>query len=141
MRFRVPTTRRRGPDRVTINLASMIDVSFLLLFYFMVATMIHDRENRLSAGVQTQSQGAPGSVGDFQAQNVEVRTVEGAAAYLLGDRVCRDRGELAAALQPLPKKAGVFVKVFDDVDVGFAVAAVQVAHDVGFEQVTYVPAK
>jgi len=140
MRIRVSQTHRRN-DRVIINLASMIDVSFLLLFYFMVATMIEDRETRLSTGLQTQSRGAAGSVGDFQAQNIEVRVVNSAPAYCLGSRVCHDRSELVAALEPLPKTAGVFVKVFDGVSVGFAVAAVQICRDAGFEQVTYVPAK
>lgn len=138
MRIRVPPSRRRI-DRVTINLASMIDVSFLLLFYFMVATMLEDRETRLSTGLQTQS-GGSGSVGDFQTQNIEVRVVDSVPAYVIGTHVCRDRAQLTAALEPLPKTAGAFVKVSDDVNVGFAVAAVQIAHDVGFDQVTYVPA-
>src|SRR5688500_1855766 len=107
MRIHVPPARRRF-DRITINLTSMIDVSFLLLFYFMVATMLQDRETRLSTGLQTQSPGAAGAVGDFQTQNIEVRMVEGASAYVLGTRALRDRAELAAALQPLPKGAGVF---------------------------------
>ncbi|MCI0363148.1 MAG: biopolymer transporter ExbD [Phycisphaerales bacterium] len=140
MRIRVPPARRRL-DRITVNLAAMIDVSFLLLFYFMVATMLQDRETRLSAGLHTQSPGAAGSVGDFQTQNIEVRLIDSAPCYVIGAHVCKDRNQLAAALAPLPKSAGAFVKVFDDVSVGFAVAAVQVAHDAGFDQVTYVPAK
>ena len=57
MQISPPPSRRRS-DRVTINLASMIDVSFLLLFYFMVATMMDDRETRLSTNLQTQQGGA-----------------------------------------------------------------------------------
>jgi biopolymer transport protein ExbD len=123
-----------------MNLASMIDVSFLLLFYFMVATMIHDRETRLSAGLQTQS-GGPGSLGDFQTQNIEVRVESGKPVYVIGTNVCSTRDELRSILEPLPKSAGVFIQVHDDVPVSFAVAAVQTARDQGFEQVTYVPAK
>ncbi len=135
-----PRSNRRNSDRVTINLAAMIDVSFLLLFYFMVATMVNDRETRLSTNLQTQS-GAAGSVGDFQTQNIDVRVVDSAPAYVVGAHVCRDRAQLIAVLKPLPKATGAFVKVFDDVNVGFAVAAVQMAHDAGFEKVTYVPVK
>jgi len=134
-----PPKSRRRAGGVIINLASMIDVSFLLLFYFMVATMIDDRETRLSTNLQTQS-GGSGSVGDFQTQNIEVRVVDAAPAYVVGGNVCRGREQLMQVLQPLPKAAGAFVKVFDDVNVGFAVAAVQTAHDAGFDQVTYVPA-
>jgi biopolymer transport protein ExbD len=140
MRIRAPRNPRRL-DRVTINLASMIDVSFLLLFYFMVATMLEDREKRLSTALQTQSPTKAKALGDLQSQNIEVRMVDQAPAYRLGSRVLHDRKELATALEGLPTSAGVFIRVFDDVPVGFAVAAVQVARDAGFEQVTYVPAK
>lgn len=139
MKF-TPRTSRRGAGGVVINLASMIDVSFLLLFYFMVASMLGDRETRLSTNLQTQS-GGSGSVGDFQTQNIEVRMVDAAPAYVVGTNVCRGREQLLAVLAPLPKSAGAFVKVSDDVNVGFAVTAVQTAHDAGFDKVTYVPSR
>lgn len=119
----------------------MIDISFILLFYFLVASMLEDRENRLSTGLQTQSTNAASAAGDFQTQVIEVRRIDDRPAYKIGEHVCRDRVSLAAALQPLPKTQGAFVKVYDHVDVGFAVAAVQIARDAGFDQVTYVPAK
>jgi biopolymer transport protein ExbD len=139
VRIHVPPSRRRY-DRITVNLASMIDVSFLLMFYFMAATMMEDRESRLSTGLKTESPSAQRSPGDFQPQVIEVRAGE-APVYALGSRVFANRHQLSAALEPLPKDVGVLVRVFDGVDVGFAVAAVQVARDAGFEQVTYVPAK
>lgn len=139
MRIAVSPIRRKY-DRIVVNLASMIDVSFLLLFYFMVGTMLEDRETRLSTALQTQSSSASAAA-DFQPQFVEVRAVDSAPAYVLGTHICRTRAELAAVLAPLPKDPGVFVKVFDGTDVGFAVAAIQVARDAGFQQVTYVPAK
>lgn len=140
MHIRKSPSRRRL-DRITINLASMIDISFILLFYFLVATMLEDRENRLSTGLQTQSASAATAAGDFQTQVIEVRMIENQPAYKVGERVCHDRASLAAVLQPLPKSQGAFVKVYDTVEVGFAVAAVQIARDAGFDQVTYVPAK
>jgi biopolymer transport protein ExbD len=139
MRLRVKPSRRRL-DRITINLASMIDVSFLLLFYFMVGTILDDREKRLSTALQTQSSNTQ-NTSDLQSQSIEVRRIDSQPSYRLGARTMHDKTELAAALAPLPKSAGIFVRVFDDVEVGFAVAAVQVARDAGFEQVTYVPAK
>jgi biopolymer transport protein ExbD len=135
------TSSKRRLDRITINLTSMIDVSFILLFYFLVASMLAEEENRLSTGLQTQSANTASAAGDFQTQVIEVRLVDNQPAYKVGERVCRDRACLAGALEPLPKTQGAFVKVYDTVGVGFAVAAVQIARDAGFEQVTYVPAK
>jgi biopolymer transport protein ExbD len=132
---------RRGSDRIVINLASMIDVSFLLLFYFMVSTMLEDRETRLSTGLQSRTESAEGSVGDLQTQYVDVKVIDSAPAYVVGSRTCRNRADLQSVLRPLPKSAGLFVRVFDGVDVGYAVAAIQVARDSGFDLVTYVPAK
>jgi biopolymer transport protein ExbD len=137
MRFHVKPGRRRL-ERVTINLAAMIDVTFLLLFFFMVASALDERESRLSAAVQTQGSG-PSAAADFQSQAVEVAVIDGRPRYRLGERVVNDRIELAAVLQPLRKETGLFVKVGRDVPVGFAVAAMQVASDAGFTQVTYVP--
>jgi biopolymer transport protein ExbD len=140
VRIQVHQSRRRY-DRITVNLAAMIDVSFLLLFYFMAATMMEDRESRLSTGLKTESPSAAKAASDFQPQIIEVRPGETSPSYVLGSRTFADRAQLASALQGLPKDVGVLVRVFDGVDVGFAVAAVQVARDSGFEQVTYVPAK
>jgi biopolymer transport protein ExbD len=139
MRIRVAPSRRRL-DRVTINLASMIDVTFLLLFYFMAATMLDNRETRLSSGLQTEAK-AGQQASDFQPQSVQVIMVDGSPAYRIGSTVARSRDELRAALEPLHKPTGLFVKVAEGVPVGFAVAAVQIGRDVGFEQVTYVPLK
>lgn len=140
MRIRVPRSRR-GMGRITLNLASMIDVTFLLLIYFILTTVLAKPEDRLSPTLQVQRQDAAGSAADLQPQIVEVRIVDGAAVYIMGGRQFPTRRELADMLEPLPKSAGLFVQVFDHVPVGFAVAAIQVARDVGFEQVTYVPAE
>ena len=140
MRFGETSSRRKF-DRIVINLASMIDISFLLLFYFLVATVLEERENRLSTGLQTQSASAATAAGDFQTQVIEVRMIDGSPAYKVGEQIHRDRASLQSALEPLPKSQGAFVKVYDNVAVGFAVAAVQIARDAGFDQVTYVPAK
>lgn len=137
MRFQVKPGRRRL-ERVTINLAAMIDVTFLLLFFFMVASALDQRESRLSAAVQTQG-GGPSAAADFQTQTIQVRVVEGRPRYQLGERVLGDRMALAAAVQPLRKDVGLFIEVSGGVPVGFAVAAMQVASDSGFTQVTYVP--
>lgn len=140
MRIRVKSSRRRA-ERITLNLASMIDVTFLLLIYFMVTTVLAKQEDRLSPTLQTESESPSGEQSDFQPQIVKVMNVNGQPVYQLGPNLHREARELRDALAGLPKTAGVFVHVHDRVSVGFAVSAIQAARDAGFDQVTYVPAE
>ena len=139
MRIRYRPGRRS--ERITLNLASMIDVTFLLLVYFMIATVIAQQEDKLSPTLQTEQEDSAGQASDFTPQVIEVVVLDGQPAYRLGTRVMRERRALYDAIEKLPKDQGVFVKVADNVSVGFAVAAVQACRDAGFEQVTYVPEK
>lgn len=124
-------------QNITLNLASMIDVTFLILIYFMLTTVLITPEDRLTSDLQTQRTGA--GTTDLQPQVIEVTSHDGQPAYRLGERIMFDRDELAAVLSQLPTEEGVFINVSDHVPVGFAVAAIQEARNAGFEQVTYVP--
>ena len=119
----------------------MIDVTFLLLTYFMVTMVLAAQEDHLSPTLQTERDSASGEASDFQPQIIDVLVLDGAPAYRLGTRVIDQRADLADALRDLPTSVGVFINVSDGVPVGFAVAAIQVARDAGFEKVTYVPAR
>ena len=131
---------RHSIERITLNLASMIDVTFLLLIYFMVTTVIARPEDKLSPALSVQREGKAGIDADYEPQIIEAQRREQGPVYVLNGRMLEDRRALAATLEPLPKSKGIFVKVHDKVPVGFAVAAIQVARDAGFKQVTYVPA-
>jgi biopolymer transport protein ExbD len=137
MRVRHRPTRSRL-ERITLNLVSMIDVTFLLLIYFLLTTVFVQPEDRLSPLLQVRREAAA-AASDFQPQVIDVIVHEGAPAYRLGSRLIRDRSELAAAIDPLLRAEGLFVQVHENVPVGFAVAAIQIARDAGFEPVTYVP--
>lgn len=137
MHFGLKKSRRRN-DKAMLDMTSMIDATFLLLAYFLVTTAMTKPEDKLAPTLQTQSREA-GQASDFQPQRIEVRPIDGEPAYQLATRTLRTREELKEALAPLPKDAGVFVVVHEGVQVGFAIAAIQIARDVGFEQVTYVP--
>ena len=137
MRIRVKSSRRQT-QRITLSLASMIDVTFLLLAYFIV-TSARAHEDKLSPNIQTQQQ-AQGTPSDFQPQIVRVAIEAGSPVYRLGERIMTDKEQLREALRGLHKETGVFVHVADGVPIGFAVAGIQAARDAGFEQVTYVPA-
>lgn len=138
MRFQ-PRRSRTRVDRLTMNLASMIDVTFLLLVYFIVSTVMARPEDQLTSAIQTRDAESAGSEVDYQPQVVEVLRLDGAPAYLIGGRRLRELDGLRAVLADLPTELGVFVRVSGDIPVEFALAAVQAARDAGFEQVTYVP--
>jgi len=126
-------------DRITLNLASMIDVTFLLLIYFLVTQVTARPEDRLSPMLQTQQQEATGQSSDFQTQIVEVLNLNGEPTYRIGSRTMTQRAALRELLNKLPTGEGVIIEVANQVPVEFAFAAIQVARDAGFEQVTYVP--
>ena len=124
---------------MTLSLSSMIDVVFLLLAYFIVTTVITQREDRLSPNLSIEEQGGAITEQDFEPQVLEVRLVEGAVEYAIGDRRFADRVPLVEALSELPREPGLFVRVHDGPTVAAAAAAIQCGRDAGFEEVTYVP--
>lgn len=132
------------PDRidrtkaVQLNLASMIDVVFLLLVFFIATTTIALPESKLSPALQTRDENAQAPQ-DLTPQVVRVEMLDQRPVYRLGARVITDRGELTDLLRELPKEIGVFVEVSGRVTVEFAVSAIQSCRDAGFERVTYVP--
>jgi len=127
--------------KVTLNLASMIDVTFLLLIYFLVTMVLVPDEDRLDPLLQTKTDSGGGPVSDLLPQRVEVGIFDGVPGYRLGLRVTSDREELARLLAALPRTSDIVIDVADQVSVGFAVTALQIAQDAGFERVTYVPAR
>ncbi|MBG83805.1 MAG: hypothetical protein CMJ40_04575 [Phycisphaerae bacterium] len=137
MRFSMK--QERGGKRLVMNMTSLIDVTFLLLVYFMVSTVMAKPEDRLTPTIQTQNQSAGGSDADFQPQSVDVLLVNGVQVYQLGQQTMQTQQELRQRLSGLPVDLGVFIRAGDGVSVGFTMAAMQAARDAGFKQVTYVP--
>jgi len=138
MRIRVKQSRR-GTPRLVLNLASMIDVVFLLLIYFMVTITVWTPEDRLQSALHVDREAAAGSATDFQPQIVDVLLLEGQPAFQVGTRVFRDQPSLTAALGSLNLSAGLFVRVRDEPPVEAVMAAFQAGHDAGFTKLTYVP--
>jgi len=138
MRF-TPAGNQNRLSQVRLHIASMIDVIFLLLIFFIVNTEFILPESHLEPNIQTQSEERSTSAADFTPQMLRVETLDGRPAYRLGSRVLREREELVPLLEALPKDLGIFIIVGDQVPVGFTAAAVQSCHDAGFEKITYVP--
>jgi biopolymer transport protein ExbD len=133
------SSKRRSLNRAALNLSSMIDVTFLLLIYFIVTTVFTPPEDMLSPALKVE-EGSSLQEQDFEPQIVTVVMRDSAPAYLLGEQVIRDRQQLATIIQKLPRDPGIIIRVQDNVPVGFAVAAIQESRNAGFERVTYVPA-
>ena len=74
--MRLAPRHRAVNRRVTLSLSSMIDVVFLLLAYFIVTTVVTQREDRLSPNLAIEQDTAGSSDQDLQPQVLEVRLVE-----------------------------------------------------------------
>lgn len=135
MRFRSP--KRSLPLTFQLNLASMIDIVFLLLIFFIVTTSLALPESRLSPALQKNDRET--STLDYTPQVIRVSTANGRNLYRLGSRVIEDRAELTAVLRELQRDLGIFVQVDDSASVEAAATAIQCCRDAGFEKVTYVP--
>lgn len=116
----------------------MIDVTFLLLIYFIITTVIATPEDALIPALKAEKSSSV-SQDNFEPQIIRVKTVNSQPVYQLGDRSFSDREQLAIVLNTLPKEPGVIFRVDNSVTVGFAIAAIQEARNSGFEKVTYVP--
>ena len=132
---------RRGRRRLILNMASMIDCTFLLLAYFLLTMVVLDPEDQLSSNLKMDRTSSSGVSSDFQPQIVEVRVVDATPSYVLGARIFTDRVSLTEALGLLETESDLFIRVHSGPTVGFAAAAMQAGQDAGFSTVTYVPAE
>ncbi len=134
MRFSTP--RRRAP-MLALNLATMLDATFLLLAYFIVTAAVERPEERLEALLAGPS---AASVSDLEPVVVEVRGEQG-AAFRVGERPVRDRRELREVLARLDVRTPIRVEVLDGPPVSLVAAALQTARDAGFTGVSYAPSE
>ena len=130
---------RRGINRAALSLSSMIDVTFLLLIYFIVTTVLAKPEDQLNPALMLE-QSSVVNESLMDPQIIYVQTINLQPVYTIGSQQFSDRSELASVLQALPKSPGIIIKSDDSVTVGFAVSAIQESRDAGFTKVTYVPA-
>ncbi|HIB00413.1 MAG TPA: biopolymer transporter ExbD [Phycisphaerales bacterium] len=133
------SNQRRGLNRAALNLSSMIDVTFLLLIYFIVTTVFIAPEDLLSPALKVE-EGTSSVNQDFEPQVVTVTMQGTEPAYVIGGLVIMNRKQFADTISKLPREPGIIIRVQDNVPVGFAIAAIQESRNAGFERVTYVPA-
>ncbi len=139
MKIGIRNDRRRS-DRVTLSMASLIDVVFLLLAFFLITTVVSEPEDSLSPNLQLDREASAGAQQDFIPQVLEVLVVDAGTVYRIGAQDFTDRDELIGALRRLPKDPGLFVRVHAGTTVAAAAFGIQCGRDAGFNEVTYVPA-
>lgn len=133
--MRFSSSRSIHRNRPLINMASMIDVTFLLLSFFLVTSGMGRLEGRLSSALGTSS----GAAGDLQAVVIEVHGSPGAIWFRVAGRRLDGTDALREALRPLPREPGAAVRVHEGPGVADAAAALQLVRDAGFERVSYAP--
>lgn len=126
-------------NRAALSMSSMIDVTFLLLIYFIVSTVLSKPEDQLNPALLV-SQGSAVEESLLEPQILLVQQENLRSVYKLGSQVFTSREQLAQVLLNLPKEPGIIVKTDNSVSVGFAMAAIQESRVAGFDKVTYVPA-
>lgn len=139
--MRLAPRHREGNRRVVLSMSSMIDVTFLLLAYFLLTTIVTQREDRLSPNLAIDRSTSGSREQDLEPQVLEVAMRDGEVAFTIGARTFTERAALLEALRELPKGPGLFVRVLDGPTVAAAAAAIQCGRDAGFKEVTYVPAE
>lgn len=134
MRFAAP--RRRAP-MLALNLATMLDATFLLLAYFIVTAAVERPEERLEALVAGPT---AADAADLEPVVIEVRG-EAGAAFVVGERPVRDRVELRRVLERLDARTPIRVEVAEGPLVALVATALQTAQDAGFSGVSYDPGR
>jgi biopolymer transport protein ExbD len=116
----------------------MIDVTFLLLVYFIVSTILTPPEEKLTAALKVE-EGSSINEEPLEPQIIQVQMKDGTPEYVIADQIYTTKAELSRIISLLPRDPGLIVRVHNNVPVGFAVVPIQVAKDADFEKVTYVP--
>lgn len=132
MRFAVPP-RRRGPA-IGLNLATMLDATFLLLAYFLVTAAVEPRESRLESGLLLA--GEP-LAADLETAVLEIALEGDATVFRLGQRSLRDPAALREALRRLDPESPIRLAVRSGPRVEAVAAALQAIEDAGFREVDY----
>jgi biopolymer transport protein ExbD len=130
-------TETRGLD---LSTASMIDVVFLLLIFFLATTTFLRPERQLDPAILVERRSAAATTMNIEPLEIEIVRVEGRAVYRVGATIGADLPTVASIIRNYPDKtAGAWVRMADDVPFGMAALAVNACRESGFEAVSLVP--
>lgn len=141
MRLRRTKRTRLDPTHLRLPLIALIDVVLFLLFYFIIAGNIDDQENELAATLALVGNAPPPPDADTT-NRPHILAVTGdvlGPAYRIAGEEYRGRDELLGTMRAMPKDVGVVIRSSPTVPFEMVAAAMQIAHDAGFEKITYLP--
>ena len=126
--------------RIDLSMTSMIDVVFLLLIFFMVASSFIKTERQLEPAIKVKKKSVAQAAIDMEPAIVDVVRGGNRCVYKLGSLEMTSDQELVKVLDRFDNKMdGAIVRVADGVPFGMAVAAIQACKSAKFVKVSYVP--
>ncbi len=132
------TRQSRQPPRPELNMASMIDVVFLLLIFFMCTSSFQKLENDLPAQMpqagQAQTQETP-----LEPVRIRASRVNNATIFQCGDNACATPAALVQRLKALRAlgDAQVIIEGQGDVPFGDMVAALDACYQADLRRVAF----
>ncbi len=135
------SNRKNTGATVEMQMTSMIDVTFLLLIFFMATSGFQQTERELNPAIKVNKPASTKATSRVEPAIIDVgKATGGAYVYKLGGREFSDPAELETVLRKLESKGdGAFVRAEDDAPFNMAAAAIQAAKQAGYVGVSYVP--
>ena len=140
--MRLSTLGLRRQVKLELSMASMIDVVFLLLIFFLVTTSFVRPEQRLRSNIKVdQKSQAQGAV-DLEPAIIDILPGEREGEYVfrLGGVTSPDLQPISEVLATFQNKDdGAYVRVVDAAPFDLPARAVHLCKQAGFELVTLIP--
>ena len=141
MRLSKSSSIRPAASALNLSTASMIDVVFLLLIFFLLTTSFRVPTQSLVTPIVSQSV-SPNQIADNEIEPVilTVRVQGGVVGYELGGIKTNDTQEIRSVLEKMePKTAPMFVKVGDGIPFQSATTLISMCRSSGHDSVAWFP--
>jgi biopolymer transport protein ExbD len=123
-----------------MQMTSMIDVTFLLLIFFMATSTFFPAERELDPTIKVNKPAATRNTSHVEPAIVDIVPGPGGFVYKLGGREFTSAAALLDVLRRLEGKGdGAFVRVDDAAPFDMAATAIHTCKTAGFTNVSYVP--
>jgi biopolymer transport protein ExbD len=133
------TRQKRVPGAGQLNLASMVDVVFLLLIFFMCTSSFRGLENDLTAQLPRIGAGKDTSQEDFEPVRIEIARAGAGVRVTCDGATCASFADLADQLEARRAIADVPVIIAGQAAVPFRhmVSALDACHQAGLRRVAF----